>query len=193
MYKFLILAVVIVCCLVVTVTACRREQPAQTTNYKQPSSEGDTPWRSHPSLEGRFPPDYPDDTQVLVHDGGPRITQHHAELVWVRVSAVHADIFQGQILNTPHQLESVRQNDIITFIVPKTSQYSIMVTQKYLSERPKWTCHPCDKCGFDELFDAPSDLIAVIFPDMPKNAKMEWFTSFCPLCGGVQVLELKKK
>ena len=30
------------------------------------------------------------------------------------------------------------------------------------------------------------DLIAVVFPDIPEDAQLPMFTSFCPLCGGVQ-------
>ncbi len=66
-----------------------------------------------------------------------------------------------------------------------------MVTEKYLAERGRWTLHACNKCGFDELFDAPSDLIRVAFPNLPPNAEPEMFTAFCPLCGGVQGLELR--
>ena len=42
----------------------------------------------------------------------------------------------------------------------------------------------------NELFDAPSDLIRVIFPNMAtnENAQMVGFTSFCPACGGVQLV-----
>jgi hypothetical protein len=38
-------------------------------------------WREHPKFKRRFLPDHPDDLQVLVHDGGPRITQKRPELV----------------------------------------------------------------------------------------------------------------
>jgi hypothetical protein len=61
-----------------------------------------------------------------------------------------------------------------------------MVTDKYLAERRAWDILPCRKCGFSELFDAPSDLIRVVFPDTPPGAQMSMFTAFCPLCGGVQ-------
>ncbi len=40
------------------------------------------PWRSDPLLEGRFHPEYPDDLQVIVHDGGPRLTKNAPELMW---------------------------------------------------------------------------------------------------------------
>jgi hypothetical protein len=64
-----------------------------------------------------------------------------------------------------------------------------MVTDKYLSERPNWNIQPCNKCGLDELFDAPSDLMRVIFPDIREGATMGIFTSFCGVCGGVQVVQ----
>jgi len=40
-----------------------------------------------------------------------------------------------------------------------------------------------------ELFDAPTDLIRVIFPNISAESEMQMFTSFCGLCGGVQGLE----
>jgi hypothetical protein len=61
-----------------------------------------------------------------------------------------------------------------------------MVTDKYLSERGAWTILPCRKCGFSEMFDAPSDLIRAVFPKSPPGGQMSMFTAFCPLCGGVQ-------
>jgi hypothetical protein len=65
-----------------------------------------------------------------------------------------------------------------------------MVTQKYLKERERWIVHPCDRCGLSDLFDAPSDLIAKVFPTLPSGGAMEKFTAFCGVCGGVQVVEL---
>ena len=66
-----------------------------------------------------------------------------------------------------------------------------MVTDKYLREREAWTIHPCRKCGLTELFDAPSDLIRVVFPNAPPGAQMSMFTAFCALCGGVQGVEAR--
>jgi hypothetical protein len=65
-------------------------------------------WRQHPRLEGRFHVDHPDDLQVLVHDGGPRLTDRRPELVWVRVTACHGDVFTARLLNQPHQRSSRR-------------------------------------------------------------------------------------
>jgi hypothetical protein len=149
-------------------------------------------WRTHPKLEGRFLPEYPDDLQVIVHDGGPRITDKRPEAVWVTVTGCDGDIFVGRVLNQPSQLRTVRQGQQIKFIKPEAGKHLILVTDKYLRERSSWTIHPCQKCGLTELFDAPSDLVRVVFPNVPEDAFMEGFTSFCPLCGGVQVLEFRR-
>jgi hypothetical protein len=149
-------------------------------------------WREHPKLKGRFLPDYPDDLQVLVHDGGPRITRNRPEAVWVRVSGMEGDVFRGRVLNQPHQLESVREGSEIKFVAADGAELPVMVTDRYLGERGAWLIHPCRQCGLSELFDAPSDLIRVVFPDTPPDARMSMFTAFCPLCGGVQGVEARE-
>ena len=147
-------------------------------------------WREHPKLRGRLQPQHPDDVQVLVHDGGPRLTDRRPEAVWVRVVACsEGDVFTGEVLNQPQQLTSVRQGDRVQFVVPDSGPLPLMVRPKYLAERGGWTIHPCNKCGLSELFDAPSDLIAATFPHAPPGQSMEMFTAFCGACGGVQVVE----
>ncbi|MFQ6041948.1 MAG: DUF2314 domain-containing protein [Candidatus Poribacteria bacterium] len=155
------------------------------------SEDGTAPWRTHSLLRGRFHSEYPDDLQVIVHDGGPRISKKTPELVWVRVTAMSDGVFSGRLLNTPSQLETVKKGDTVRFVVANGAPHPVMATEKYLRERPKWRIHPCEKCGFAELFYAPSDLMRVIFPNAPKDSVIEMFTSFCPLCGGVQGVELK--
>ena len=66
-------------------------------------------WREHPKLKGRFLQDYPDDLQVLIHDGGPRISRNPAEAVWVTVTGMAGEVFRGRVLNQPHNLRSVRE------------------------------------------------------------------------------------
>jgi hypothetical protein len=149
-------------------------------------------WRTHPKLVGRFLPEYPDDLQVFVHDGGPRITRNSPEAVWVRVVGLDGDVFRGQVLNQPHQLKSLRQGSEIKFIAAEGAQFPIMVTEKYLAERGSWNIHPCQKCGLAELFDAPSDLIRVVFPNAPATEQRIMFSAFCPLCGGVQVVKSRE-
>ncbi len=145
--------------------------------------------QSHPKLVGRFHPDYPNDLEVLIHDGGPRLSTKAPELVWVTVLSEEDSIFRGRVLNTPHNLTSVTQNSEITFIVPNGSPHPVMVTPKYLSERSSWLIHPCDKCGMSEIFDAPSDFMKAVFPNTPEDAVLEGFTSKCPICGGFLALE----
>ena len=149
-----------------------------------------TPWRSDPMLNGQFHPEYPDDLQVVVHDGGPRFTDKQAELVWVTATGKHGKAYRGKVLNQPQGLLSVKQGDEILFIAVSGSEHPFQVSEKYLDERNDWVIKPCDKCGFAELFDAPSDLLKKVFPNVGKNAneEMQMFTSFCPMCGGVQVI-----
>ncbi len=146
-------------------------------------------WREHPKLRGRFHPEFPDDLQVLVHDGGPRLTDRRPELLWVHVTGGEGDVFIGRILNRPHQLVSVAAGDEIRFIVPEGGEHPLRVTEKYLRERPEWVILPCNKCGLTELFDAPSDLIRVVFPRTPQGGSMGMFTAICGNCGGIQVVQ----
>src|SRR6187399_1962076 len=111
-----------------------------------------TYWRVHPKLQGRFHPDAPDDLQVLIHDGGPRLSDRTPEAVWVTVTGCDEnDVFTGRVLNQPQHLQSIEQGTEIKFIAP-SCRYLLMVTGKYLSERGNWNIQPCDQCGFDELF-----------------------------------------
>jgi hypothetical protein len=148
-------------------------------------------WRTHPKLAGRFHPEFPDDLQVLVHDGGPRLTDRRPELIWVRVTGADGDVFFGSVLNEPQQLKTVEQGSRIRFVVPEGGEHPLMVTEKYLRERPDWVIQGCNRCGLTELFDAPSDLIRVIFPNLPADAQLQAFTTFCGNCGGVQLVKNK--
>lgn len=141
-------------------------------------------WRENPYLKDRFHPEYPDDIQVLIHDGGPRLSDRTPELVWVRVVRQEADHFAGIVLNQPENLVNVKLGDEILFIAVENSPHPLLVTSKYLSERKDWTVMPCNKCGFAELFDAPSDLIGKIFTEREPQA----FTTFCAFCGGAQLV-----
>lgn len=145
-------------------------------------------WHEDLNLRDKFHADCPDDLQVVVHDGGPRLSDRAPELMWVRVVEQHPLGYIGTLLNEPHALMSVRQGDAIIFIATENCEYPFRVTERYLAERNGWNINPCDKCGFNELFDAPSDLIKKVFPDLPEDASLEGFSSFCPLCGGIQVI-----
>jgi hypothetical protein len=149
------------------------------------------PWRTHPRLQGRFHPEYPDDLQVLAHDGGPEIAANPPELVWVRVTGMAGGVFTGRVLNAPQTTQGVREGDTIRFLAPEASEYAILATEKYLRERGDWTIHPCLQCGLTELFDAPSDLIRKQFPDRPGGSLVEAFVVRCPLCLGTIALERK--
>lgn len=146
-------------------------------------------WRDDPRLQGRFHPECPDDLQVIVHDGGPRMTERRPELVWVRVTGSDGDAFTGRVLNQPEQLAGVAAGSTIRFLVPRGGEHPIQVGDRYLRERSGWNVHPCHQCGLTELFDAPSDLIRRTFPHLPAEATLDEFTAFCGVCGGIQVVE----
>lgn len=146
-------------------------------------------WRNHPDLVDKLHPSHPDDLQVIVHDGGPRLTQLRPEAVWVTITSFEGKLFSGKVLNAPSQLKTVKLNQAIRFRIDSGTGQAVMVTDRYEQEKRDWKIAPCTKCGFSELFDSPSDLIRVTFPDMPADAKLEAFTAFCPLCGGVQTIE----
>ncbi|MCR9145479.1 MAG: hypothetical protein NXI24_24785 [bacterium] len=146
-------------------------------------------WRSSPELSSRFHPEAPDDLQVVVHDGGPRLTEQPPEIVWARVCGGSDGVFEAHVLNQPHNLKSVAQGQKISFVVPQNFEHAILTTAKYLRERPDWKIRPCDQCGLSELFDAPSDMMRAVFPGMPEGATMEMFSAFCPMCGGTQVVQ----
>ena len=151
------------------------------------------PWRDLPELRGRLHPAYPDDIQVLTHDGGPRFTDRRPELVWVRIIAAASGVFTADVLNQPLQLTAVHQGDRIQFVVPESGEHPVMVRAKYLAERAAWIVQPCDGCGLSELFDAPSDLIAKVFPNMRAGEMVEAFTVLCGACHGVQVVKIASR
>jgi len=146
-------------------------------------------WRTHPDLKERLHPEHPDDLQVIVHDGGPRISDRKPEAVWVTITGCDDTVFAGRVLNAPTQLRSIHQGQTIRFLTRTGVEHAVLATDRYLEERAGWSIHACDRCGLSELFDAPSDLLKVIFPNLPSGAVPEMFTSFCPLCGGVQAVE----
>jgi hypothetical protein len=123
------------------------------------------------------------------------------------------DVFHGRVQSLPRGLDTVHQNDEIQFVMPEgpaptelmalgaerlgLSSKSLtgwlaplLVTQKYLHERPAWVIHPCDQCGLSELFDAPSDLIRVLFPRHAADSAVSHFTAPCPNCSGEQRVHL---
>lgn len=152
-------------------------------------------WNEHPKLRGRFHPEFPDDLQVIVHEGGPHLTDRRPELVWVRVTACQDEPFSGVVLNQPSQLQSVAPGSQIEFIVPEGGQYPLQVTPQYSAERSSWRLlMPCNKCGLTELFDPPSSLLAASFPSVTADplSRGFTFTTRCGWCGGGMVVRLKR-
>jgi hypothetical protein len=186
---FLILPLTILLC---SMQGCNKEEKIELEDQNREGEKIMAQWRESPKLKGKFHPQYPDDVQVVIHDGGPRISRRRPELVWVRVSGCQGEVFLGNVINKPKKLKTVKQGSMIKFLVPEGGRHPLMVTDKYLIERDNWVIHPCNNCGLTELFDAPSDLTRVVFPNIPKNEIMASFTAMCGMCGGVQVVENKE-
>jgi hypothetical protein len=125
---------------------------------------------------------------VIAPDGGPQLTARRPEVILVAVTGCDQDVFTGRVLHQPSQLHTVRLGQQIRFIVPAAAKHPVLVTEKYLQERPLWKIQPCQKRGFSELFDAPSDLIRLLFADSAPGGARESFKTTCPLCGGPQTV-----
>lgn len=142
----------------------------------------DAAWRVDPALQGRFHAQFPDDLQVLVHDGEPRRTGKGTELCWLRVVAVDEGgpgRYLGELLHPPHALTTVRAGDRLRFIAAPGGRHPLHVTDAYLAERDAWDIQPCPGCGLREALDPPSLMAAGRFgAEVPLM-----FTAHCPLCG----------
>ena len=158
-------------------------------------------WRDHPSLQGRFHEEFPDDMQVYVHDGGPRLIGIPPEYIWVRVTGFEmrpfGDVFRGTVLNQPHHLKTVAQHQPIQFVVPDGFPYPVMVTEKYFGERELWQFSICPHCGMSEMLDAPSDFRQKVFPHAVKATEGGQvsgitFGMLCPACGGVMIAKQRE-
>lgn len=166
-----------------------------------------TPWRTDPALVGKLHPWYPDDLQILVHDGEPRRTGRRPELCWLRIeahlvgperrilaadesapppAALSRTVYLGELLNQPHNLTSIQRGDRIRFYASAGCDHPLMVTQAYLAARAEWHIEPCRACGLCEGLDPPPVMAGTRFPDVEALPFM--FTSHCALCGGTQVL-----
>jgi hypothetical protein len=146
------------------------------------------PWNIHPRLRNRFDQQHPDDLRVIAHDGGPRFSRVAPEVLWVRVVGGDGDVWNGIVLGRSHRVSS-DAGATIRFTVPETAALPVMVSDKYLDERPNWIVQPCDRCGISELFDPPSELIRVVFDADPDGHGIDAFTALCGWCGGSHVVE----
>jgi hypothetical protein len=167
--------------------ATRRGLPASPSWLSlygpQPPAHG--PWRTDPGLRGKFHPQYPDDLQVLVHDGEPRRSGKRTEVCWVRVDAGEGGRYDGALLNQPHQLATVKAGQRIRFLASPGGRHPLYVTEEYLRERSGWDIQPCPSCGMHETLDPPSVMARTRFPDAESSgvAVPVMFTAHCALCG----------
>lgn len=127
-----------------------------------------------------------DTLRVLVHDGGPRFTASQPELLSVAMLKSDGAVMTGRLLDSPQGLRTHAVGDTIKFMGVSGYPHPILVTDRYLVERQHSYVVACQKCGFSELFDCPSDLAAATFPGQAVST----FTARCPICGGGQLVRL---
>lgn len=172
--------------------------PAWVEHYG-PQPPTDARWRTDRWLRGRWHKQFPDDVQVLVHDGEPRRTGRQPEGCWVRVDATEPSpprptvdaagapvargdvVYVGTLLNQPRHLATVGQGERVRVVPDPGGRHPLMVTEAYLAERAAWTVTPCPRCGLAEGLDPPSVMAATRFPGLADP--VEAFTAHCPVCG----------
>lgn len=147
-------------------------------------------WRHHPALKKLFHPDHPDDLPAIIHDGF-RAATRSPEKVWITVKGIQNNLLEGILLNEPEQLPDIKQGQQYKFLI-STVGIPILVSDEYLDQTQEWVIEiPCNECGNDVLFDTPQELISIAFPDLPEDATMDAFSTFCPLCKGAMVIKHK--
>jgi hypothetical protein len=176
-----------------------------------PQPDPGAAWHSDPHLKGLLHASFPDDIQVLVHDGEPRRTKREPELCWVRILTTEQGptrryifiqqattltksefdrkyepndvVYVAKLLNTPHKLKTVCQGDTIRFLAGGGLQHPLHVSTQYLQERVRWFIAPCDKCGMGECLDPPSTMIELRFKTLSDpEIKMAEPFSFSSFC-----------
>lgn len=164
-----------------------------------------TSWRNDAQLAGKFHQGFPDDLQVVVHDGSFRFTKTKAEVVWARIIGVHNTkinentVYKAVVLNQPHQLTSVKIQQEILLVSYQEYPYSIYVTEEYLKTRSSYIITPCNGCHLPEVFDPIPKLMDHTFPAMKEKIDageeplLPVFSSFCPMCGQTMVVKGKKQ
>lgn len=166
------------------------KRPAETVNVKF-LNLADSPehWLNDPATKPKYTlPEYPNDLQVIIHQGGPKTSKFPPELAWVRTIGRSGNFFLGVLLNAPHNLPKLGLGHEITFLIENGGEHPHLVPPAYLLERAAWKITPCDQCGFHEFFDTPSMLISTAFGEAMID-KTDMFTTFCGFCGGVQGAE----
>lgn len=165
-------------------------------------------WHNDPALQGRFHDDYPDDVQMLIHNGSFRFTTSAPEVVWVRITArmeferndgKQATAYKALLLNQPHHLEGFEKGADVLLLADADYEYAIYATHEYVLQRPDFEITPCDNCGLPELFDTVPSLIDFSFEgeaatQMQKQIEAGGgvvFSSFCPMCGKAGQLTVK--
>jgi hypothetical protein len=104
-------------------------------------------WHDDPALEGRFHADYPDDVQMLIHNGSFRFTRNAPEVVWVRITSrmeferddgKQATAYKATLLNQPHHLEGFEKGDDVLFLADADYEHTVYATREVCASAPEF-------------------------------------------------------
>ncbi len=108
-------------------------------------------WHEDLALKGHFHPEYPDDLQILVHEGSFRFTNTKPEVMWgrllARIETTHRDgstthAYKATLLNQPKQLKTVQVGQEILLVAYPAYRFPIRVTHEYLASRGDYEITP---------------------------------------------------
>jgi hypothetical protein len=156
------------------------------------------PWHNDPLLVGKFHATYPNDVQVIMHDGGPRLSTIAPELMWVRLHGLASQsrasfrVYRGTLLGDAQRLPNLKAGALVLVLTASGSPHPIRTTDAYIEDRARYDIRPCCGCGFSELFDPPMALGRRLHPEIPEGAKMANYATRCALCGGLQEVVAKE-
>jgi hypothetical protein len=168
-------------------------------------------WEQIPYLANKLHPINRNQVQVCIHDGGPvpavcvvrpqknaRIEEvaiassNHfkmPQLLWAEIVGRRGRIFEARLLQDPIIVRQIQKDSHFLFQIKPDSPWPFLVTEKYLADRVNWTISPCNKCGFSELFDPPSQLIQSYLPGVKVSA-VDGFSWQCPAdCSGFIMID----
>lgn len=143
------------------------------------------------------------DFKILIHEGGPRpaesIVQYPTgasarkpvkpgaeppvpELVAGKIVGQEGRAFRVELTEPPQFLKAFsRGRQVLVFRMPNLEK-PFLVSEAYLAERKNWTFSPCTICGFSELFEPPSQILAASL-DIHRPELVNGFSWRCPLPG----------
>lgn len=144
-------------------------------------------WRMDPELAAWCHINYPDDCQVLIHNGAsPTFGDTDREIVWATINDRQGDIFSATVINDPQHVQSIRQGHTIQFAKTGGNHPPALLTGELVRDLPRLDVKPCQKCRNRLVFDS----IAKLAPD-EVEAYPHKVETVCRFCGEPQIVRIQ--